>query len=53
MRTDFKEERKWKKANAFLISKAVMAWHHATDKSTVCIKVSKEIGSVCETLDVS
>lgn len=40
MRTDFKEERKWKMANAYTISKAVMEWHRATDKSTVCIKVS-------------
>lgn len=39
MRTDFKEERKWKIANAYLLSRAVMAWHEASDKSTVCVKV--------------
>lgn len=40
MRTDFKEEKKWKIANAFMMSKAIMEWHHAADKSTVCVKVS-------------
>lgn len=42
MRTDFKEEKKWKIANAFMISKAIMEWHRAVDKSTVCVKVSKK-----------
>lgn len=41
MRTDFKEERKWKIANAYLLSRAVMAWHETPDKSTVCVKVRK------------
>jgi hypothetical protein len=39
MRTDFKEERKWKIANAYMISKAIMEWHETIDKSSVCIKV--------------
>lgn len=38
MRTDYKEERKWKIATAFLISRAVMEYHEAPDKSLVCIK---------------
>ncbi|KAI8137829.1 hypothetical protein BJV82DRAFT_583318 [Fennellomyces sp. T-0311] len=38
MRTDFKEERKWKIATAYLIAHAVMDWHMASDKSSVCIK---------------
>lgn len=38
MRTDFKEERKWKVAMAYTISRAVMDWHWAEDKSTVCVK---------------
>lgn len=40
MQTDFKEERKWKIAVAYMLSKAVMEWHWTDDKSTVCIKVS-------------
>ncbi|KAI7861721.1 hypothetical protein BDF14DRAFT_259161 [Spinellus fusiger] len=39
LRTDYKEERKWKIANAFMISRAVMEWHTAEDKSIVCIKM--------------
>lgn len=38
MHTDFKEERKWKIAMAYLASRAVMEWHSADDKSTVCVK---------------
>ncbi|KAI8089856.1 uncharacterized protein BX664DRAFT_315017 [Halteromyces radiatus] len=38
MQTDYKEERKWKKAMAFMISRAVMEWHWVEDKSTVCVK---------------
>lgn len=38
MRTDFKEERKWKIANAHMLSKAIMEWHNTKDKSIVCIK---------------
>lgn len=38
MRTDFKEERKWKIASAYMVSRAILEWHHAIDKSTVCIK---------------
>jgi hypothetical protein len=38
MHTDFKEERKWKIAMAYLTSRAVMEWHLADDKSTVCVK---------------
>lgn len=37
MRTDFKEERKWKMANAYVLAHAVMEWHQAEDKSTVCV----------------
>lgn len=40
MQTDFKEERKWKMAMAYMLSKAVMDWHWAEDKSTVCVKVN-------------
>jgi chromatin modification-related protein VID21 len=43
MRTDFKEERKWKIANAYILSMAVMEWHNAEDKSTVCIKTREPI----------
>jgi hypothetical protein len=39
MRTDFKEEKKWKISIAYKISRAIMEWHEATDKSSVCIKV--------------
>ncbi|KAI8977108.1 hypothetical protein BDF20DRAFT_913480 [Mycotypha africana] len=38
MHTDFKEERKWKIASAYMIAKAVLEWHNAEDKSTVCLK---------------
>jgi chromatin modification-related protein VID21 len=38
MHTDFKEERKWKIAMAYLTSRAIMEWHFADDKSTVCVK---------------
>lgn len=38
MQTDFKEERKWKMAMAFMTVRAVMEWHNAEDKSTVCVK---------------
>lgn len=37
MRTDFKEERKWKVASAYMIGRAVMEWHQASDKSIVCV----------------
>lgn len=37
---DFKEERRWKIATAYQVSRWVMAWHEAEDKSTVCIQVS-------------
>jgi hypothetical protein len=39
MRTDFKEEKKWKVANAWLLAQAVLKWHQTDDKATVCIKV--------------
>jgi hypothetical protein len=42
MQTDFKEERKWKIAMAYMLSKAVMEWHWVEDKSTVCIKVKED-----------
>ncbi|RCH79783.1 chromatin modification- protein VID21, partial [Rhizopus stolonifer] len=38
MHTDFKEERKWKMAMAYVLSHSVMEWHVAEDKSTVCVK---------------
>eukprot|EP00842_Homolaphlyctis_polyrhiza_P000401 jgi/Hompol1/1361/HPOL_002694-RA len=38
MYTDFKQERKWKKAMAFRFALWVLEWHQAADKSTVCIK---------------
>lgn len=38
MRTDYKEERKWKMANAYMLAQAVMEWHQVPDKSSVCIK---------------
>ncbi|KAF9159697.1 chromatin modification- protein VID21, partial [Actinomortierella ambigua] len=37
MQVDFKEERRWKVATAYQVSRWVMAWHEAEDKSTVCI----------------
>lgn len=39
LRIDFKEERKWKMANAYMMAQAVMEWHQVEDKSTVCVKV--------------
>lgn len=39
MRTDYKEERKWKMANAYMLAQAVMEWHQVPDKSSVCIKL--------------
>ncbi|KAF7724690.1 chromatin modification- protein VID21 [Apophysomyces ossiformis] len=38
MRTDYKEERKWKIACAFMLSRAVLEWHKAEDKSSLCVK---------------
>ncbi|KAI8885523.1 hypothetical protein K501DRAFT_284231 [Backusella circina FSU 941] len=38
MQVDFKEERKWKMAMAYTVSRAVMEWHYVEDKSTVCVK---------------
>ena len=52
MRTDYKEERKWKMANAYLLAQAVMEWHQAPDKSSVCIKV-KSSRSVSDELVLS
>ncbi|KAI9284069.1 hypothetical protein BC943DRAFT_353222 [Umbelopsis sp. AD052] len=43
MRTDFKEERKWKIATAYMISRAVMEWHWADDKQSVCVKARPHI----------
>lgn len=40
LQTDFKEERRWKVATAHQVSRWVMAWHHAEDKSLVCVPVS-------------
>lgn len=39
MRTDFKQEHKWKVAMAFVLSRAVMEWHQAEDKYSLCVKV--------------
>jgi hypothetical protein len=39
MRTDFKQERKWKMAVAHQIARDVIEWHLADDKATVCVKV--------------
>jgi len=41
MQTDFKEERRWKIATAYQVSRWVMAWHEAEDKSLVCVPVSR------------
>lgn len=38
MRTDFKQERRWKIAMAHMVAMAVMEWHNAEDKSTVCVE---------------
>lgn len=38
MHTDFKEERKWKMAMAYITARAVLDWHQADDKATVCVK---------------
>ncbi|CAO3653154.1 unnamed protein product [Mucor fragilis] len=38
MHTDFKEERKWKMAMAYITARAVLEWHHTDDKATVCVK---------------
>jgi chromatin modification-related protein VID21 len=43
MRTDFKEERKWKIATTYMISRAVMEWHWADDKRSVCVKTKPHI----------
>ncbi|KAJ3391094.1 chromatin modification- protein VID21 [Lobulomyces angularis] len=36
---DFKQERKWKIAAAYNISRSVMEYHNASDKSIHCVKV--------------
>lgn len=43
MRTDYKEERKWKRAMAYTIAHAVLEWHMTDDKSTVCVKVKMRV----------
>lgn len=41
MRTDFRQEKKWKIAMAFHLARSVMAWHEAQDKSVLCVKCRK------------
>ncbi|OAQ36278.1 hypothetical protein K457DRAFT_381845 [Linnemannia elongata AG-77] len=36
---DYKEERRWKIATAYQVSRWIMAWHEADDKSLVCVQV--------------
>jgi len=43
MRTDFKEERKWKMATAYMLSRAVMEWHWTDDKESLCVKTRPHI----------
>lgn len=38
MRTDFKEERKWKVATAYQLAREIVRWHLVEDKSEVCVK---------------
>lgn len=40
MRTDFREERKWKIATAYMVAHAVLDWHLAEDKGALCVKVT-------------
>ncbi|KAF9979824.1 chromatin modification- protein VID21, partial [Modicella reniformis] len=37
IQVDFKEERRWKIVTAYQVSRWVMAWHEAEDKSLVCV----------------
>ncbi|KAI8849136.1 HSA-domain-containing protein [Chytridium lagenaria] len=39
MRQDFKQERKWKIAMAYMVAHWILDWHYAEDKSDVCVKV--------------
>ncbi|KAF9350215.1 chromatin modification- protein VID21, partial [Mortierella sp. AD094] len=41
IQVDFKEERRWKIATAYQVSRWVMAWHEADDKSLVCVSRRK------------
>ncbi|OZJ02938.1 hypothetical protein BZG36_04554 [Bifiguratus adelaidae] len=38
MQTDFKEERRWKMANAFILAHAVLDWHCTDDKQALCVQ---------------
>ncbi|KAI8822487.1 uncharacterized protein EV422DRAFT_400714 [Fimicolochytrium jonesii] len=42
MRTDFRQERKWKIALAYTIGQLVLEWHAAPDKRVVCIRRRSE-----------
>ena len=39
MSEDFRQERRWKVAAAYNISRWVLEWHATTDKSLVCVRV--------------
>jgi hypothetical protein len=39
LREDFIQEKRWKVAAAFTVSRWVMEWHNATDKAALCVKV--------------
>ncbi|KAI9007728.1 hypothetical protein DFJ74DRAFT_646359 [Hyaloraphidium curvatum] len=38
LREDFRQERRWKIAAAFTVSRWIMEWHNAPDKSVLCVK---------------
>ncbi|KAI8917638.1 HSA-domain-containing protein [Powellomyces hirtus] len=40
MRIDFRQERRWKIAQAYTIAHWVMEWHASSDKSSLCLKRS-------------
>ena len=41
MRTDFREERKWKQAMAYTLAYACKKWHEIDDKSSLCVKTER------------
>lgn len=47
---DFKEERRWKIATAYQVSRWIMAYHQAEDKKALCVSTRKVIERSMETL---
>jgi hypothetical protein len=43
MSEDFHQERKWKKATAFLVAQWVKEWHESTNRESLCIKPKRPV----------